>query len=72
MTLDELLVVEVYFGHLGKSSLHVDFEVQRKEKPGEVVATGKYILVSVRQGEFTPTPVPEEVREKIAEYVEEN
>ena len=68
--LDELLVVEVWFGHVGKTSIHLNFEVHRKERPGEIVATGKYILVSVKQGEFTPTPIPDEVRKKIAPYVE--
>ncbi len=68
--LDELLVVDAWFGKIGKTSIHLEFEVRRKASPDEIVATGKYILVSVKQGEFTPTPVPEEVREKVKEYVE--
>lgn len=68
--LDDLLVVEAWFGKLGRTSIHLDFAVQRKSEPGPVVATGKYILVSVRQGEFTPTPIPDEVRERVAAYVE--
>jgi len=70
VTLDELLVVDAYFGPLGTSSLHVNFEVRRDGKPDRVVAKGKYILVSVKKGEFSPTPIPEIVREKIAAYVE--
>ena len=68
--LDELLVVEAFFGRIGTSSIHLHFEVTRKEQPGVVVATGKYILVTVRQGEFRPAPVPAELREKLAPYVE--
>lgn len=67
--LDELLVVEAFFGKIGTSSIHLNFEVTRKGKPG-VVATGQYILVSVRKGEFEPCPVPDILREKLALYVE--
>ncbi len=69
--LDELLVVDAYFGKIGRSSIHLNFEVRRKEKPEEVVATGKYVVVTVKRGEFRPTPVPDIIREKLAPYVEE-
>ena len=70
VTLDELLVVDAFFGHLGTSSIHLNFEVRRESAPETVVATGKYILVSVKRGEFSPTPIPDLVREKISPYVE--
>jgi acyl-CoA thioester hydrolase len=70
VTLDELLIVDAFFGHLGTSSIHLNFEVRRDGVPETVVATGKYILVSVKRGEFSPTPIPDLVREKIAPYVE--
>ena len=69
--LDELLVVEAYFGHIGTSSIHLNFEVKRKDDPGVTVATGKYILVTVGRGEFEPQPVPQKVRERLAPFVEE-
>ena len=69
VTLDELLVVDAYFGKIGTSSIHLNFEVKRKEKPDVIVATGKYVLVTVKRGEFRPCPVPHEVREKLAPYV---
>lgn len=68
--LDELLVVEAFFGHIGRTSIHINFEVSRKGAPENIVATGKYVLVAVRQGSFEPTPVPDEVRSKIAIYLE--
>ena len=71
VTLDELLVVDAYFGRIGASSIHLNFEVRRSEDRGVVVATGKYILVSVRKGEFKPAPVPDELRRSLAPYVEE-
>jgi acyl-CoA thioester hydrolase len=70
VTLDELLIVDAYFGKIGSSSIHLNFEVHRTEAPGIIVATGKYILVAVKRGEFKPTAVPDEVREKLAKYVE--
>ncbi|HXG58369.1 MAG TPA: thioesterase family protein [Thermoanaerobaculia bacterium] len=69
VTLDELLVVDAYFGRIGTSSIHLDFEVRRQKDPATVVASGKYILVTVRQGEFTPVPVPEALRVKLAPYL---
>ena len=70
VTLDELLVVEAFFGRIGESSIHLNFEVHRQDRPDKVVAKGKYILVTVRQGEFKPVPVPAVLREKLAPYVE--
>ena len=70
VTLDELLVVEAFFGHLGTSSIHLNFEVTRKGEPEALVATGKYILVTVRKGEFKPTAVPDEVRSKLLPYMD--
>lgn len=69
--LDELLVVEAYFGRIGRSSVHLNFEVRRKDHMDVVVAGGQYVLVTVKQGEFTPVPVPEILRQKLAPYVEE-
>jgi YbgC/YbaW family acyl-CoA thioester hydrolase len=71
VTLDELLVVDAYFGKLGASSIHLNFEVRRSEQRDVVVATGKYILVSVRKGEFKPAAMPDVLRQALAAYVEE-
>ncbi len=68
--LDELLAVEAYFSRIGRTSVHLDFEVRRKSDPSRVVASGRYVLVCVRQQDFQPVPVPEEVRAKIAIFVE--
>jgi YbgC/YbaW family acyl-CoA thioester hydrolase len=70
--LDELLVVDAYFGKIGRSSIRINFEVRRKENPEVLVATGNYILVTVRRGEFEPITVPYTLREKLAPYVEES
>jgi len=70
VTLDELLVVEAWFGKIGTSSIHLHFEVTRQNQRDLVVATGKYILVTVNRGEFKPAAVPDAVREKLSPYLE--
>ena len=70
VTLDELLLVDAFFGKIGTSSIHLNFEVRRSSDRDTVVATGKYILVAVRRGEFRPAPVPQVVRDKLEPYVE--
>ncbi len=67
--LDELLAVEAYSSQIGNRSLHLDFEVRRRGDP-QLVASGKYILVCVRQQDFVPVPVPEEIRERIGRFHE--
>lgn len=71
VTLDELLTVQAYFGRIGTSSIHLHFEVRRSADPDLVVATGNYVLVAVKKGEFTPTGVPDFLRTTLARYVEE-
>ena len=70
VTLDELLVVDAWFGKLGETSIHLDFEVHRSTDRERVVATGKYVLVAVKKGEFGAVRIPEEVRAALAPYVE--
>jgi acyl-CoA thioester hydrolase len=68
--LDELLAVEAYFSRLGRTSLHLDFEVRRREEGTPLVASGRYILVCVTQKDFRPSPVPEEFRRRISRFLE--
>jgi YbgC/YbaW family acyl-CoA thioester hydrolase len=66
--LDDLLVVSVYVGKIGNSSLHLNFEVRRKGEE-ELVATAHFVLAAVQRETFTKVPVPVELRKRIAEYV---
>jgi YbgC/YbaW family acyl-CoA thioester hydrolase len=68
--LDELLIVEAYFSRIGRTSVHLDFEVRRKADPSRLVASGRYVLVCVRQKDFEPVPVPEEFRRKVERFHE--
>ncbi len=71
VTLDELLVVEAYFGKIGKTSINLNFDVFRKSDRALRVASGLYVLVCVRQGEFRPVAVPREFRDRVAKFVED-
>ena len=68
--LDELLVVEAYFSRIGRTSIHLDFEVKRRSDSTKLVASGRYVLVCVRQKDFGPVPVPEELRRRISAFLE--
>ena len=68
--LDELLVVDAFFEKLGRSSVHLKFEVRRRNDRDRIVATGKYVLVCVKQGEFTGMELPTVVREKLEPYID--
>ena len=68
--LDELLVVEAFFSRIGGTSVSLDFEVRTKADARSIVATGRYVLVCVRQGDFRPVPVPVELKSKIAGFLE--
>lgn len=67
--LDELLTVEAWFSKIGQSSIHLEFAVTSEVAPDLVVATGRYVLVTVEKGEFKPVPVPELVRERLRSYL---
>ena len=68
--LDDLLVVNAWFGRLGNSSIQLDFEAHRDGEPERIVATGQYVLVTVARNEFRRVPIPELVRERLSRYVE--
>ena len=70
VTLDELLVVEASFSRIGRTSITLDFEARRRDRPGDRVASGRYVLVSVKLATFEPVPVPDEIRTRLAPYVE--
>lgn len=55
---------------MGRTSIELDFEVHKKSDPETLVATGQYVLVSVKQGEFAPAPIPDRLRMNIARFVE--
>jgi len=66
--LDELLEVRAYFGKIGNTSIQLNFEVRRKRDLETVVATGQYVLVAVRKGEFRPTAVPDLLRKRLLPF----
>ncbi|MDX6383538.1 MAG: acyl-CoA thioester hydrolase [Blastocatellia bacterium] len=73
--LDDLLEVSVYVGSMGKTSLRLNFEVQRKQDDGSVeealIATAHFVLVAVRRETIEAIPVPDELRRAFAPYTAE-
>jgi acyl-CoA thioester hydrolase len=68
--LDDLLEVSVYVGRIGTKSLRLNFEVRRKG--GEALyAEAHFVLVAVRRDTFETVPVPEELRTRLAPYIQE-
>jgi YbgC/YbaW family acyl-CoA thioester hydrolase len=65
--LDDLLEVDAWFGRIGTTSITIDFAARLG---GDVIATGRYVLVCVQQGAFQPVPVPQALRDRVAKYVE--
>jgi YbgC/YbaW family acyl-CoA thioester hydrolase len=65
--LDDLLEVSVFVGSIGNSSLRLDFEVRRNNKP-DLIATAHFVLVSVKRDTFEKIPVPQVLRRKLAPY----
>ncbi|HYE65161.1 MAG TPA: thioesterase family protein [Pyrinomonadaceae bacterium] len=67
--LDDLLEVCVYVGRIGTKSLRLNFEVRRKGEE-EIVAEAHFVLVAVRRDTFETVPVPEELRSRLAPYLQ--
>src|SRR5712671_7583107 len=72
--LDDLLVVSVYVGKIGRTSLRLNFEVRRKTEDGtiekDLMATAHFVLVSTNRIDLKPVPIPEALRRALAPYSE--
>jgi acyl-CoA thioester hydrolase len=72
--LDDLLEVSVHVGRIGRTSMRLNFEVRRKGNDGKLeealIATAHFVLVATRRDELEPVPVPDELRQAFAAYIE--
>lgn len=66
--LDDLLEVSVYVGNFGNKSMRLDFEVRRKGHE-TIIADAHFVLAAVRRDTFETVRVPDELRERLAQYV---
>ena len=69
--LDDLLEVSVYVGRIGRKSLRLNFEVRRKGVD-EIIAEAHFVLVAVRRETFETVAIPEELKQRLAPYVQES
>ncbi|MFL6228509.1 MAG: acyl-CoA thioesterase [Pyrinomonadaceae bacterium] len=67
--LDDLLEVSVFVGRVGTKSLRLNFEVRRTGEP-DLLADAHFVLVAVRRGTFESVPVPEELKRRLAPYMQ--
>jgi acyl-CoA thioester hydrolase len=71
--LDDLVRVYMWVGHIGNSSLRLDFEMERLEsaqgKKGDCLVTGHCLLVSVDREHYRPVPMPEILKTAMKEYL---
>jgi YbgC/YbaW family acyl-CoA thioester hydrolase len=65
--LDDLLEVSVYVGHVGRSSMRLNFEVRRKGEEA-LVATAHFVMAAVKRDTFETVPIPAELRERLEPY----
>ena len=72
--LDDLLVVSVYVGKIGRTSLRLNFEVRRKTEDGtiekDLMATAHFVLVSTDRKDLRPVPIPETLRRALEPFSE--
>jgi acyl-CoA thioester hydrolase len=69
--LDDLLEVSVWVGRIGRTSLRLNFEVHRKGED-TLIANAHFVLVAVRRDTFETVPVPEELKQRLARYTNQN
>ncbi|MDQ1706904.1 MAG: 4-hydroxybenzoyl-CoA thioesterase [Pyrinomonadaceae bacterium] len=66
--LDDLLEVSVYVASFGNQSMHLNFEVRRKDEE-LLIARAHFVLAAVRRDTFETVRIPEELRKRLAPFV---
>ncbi len=63
----EVLRIYTRIGHMGRTSLRLEFEV-RAEPDERLVATGHIVAVTANKETFKPHPIPERMRAAVTAY----
>jgi YbgC/YbaW family acyl-CoA thioester hydrolase len=66
--LDDLLEVSVYVASFGNQSMHLNFEVRRKDE-ALLIARAHFVLAAVRRDTFETVRIPDELRKRLAPFV---
>jgi YbgC/YbaW family acyl-CoA thioester hydrolase len=67
--LDDLLEVETWVGHVGRTSLRLDFETYKLDGDARVLtADGHVVMVATDRERFRPVPIPAELVERLARF----
>lgn len=67
--LDDLLEVSTFVGGFGDKSFRLNFEVRRNDEES-LIADAHFVLVAVHHTTFKSASVPEELRRRLAPYVQ--
>ena len=66
--LDDPLEVAIRVGHVGRTSLRLDFEVEREDAARTRTAEGDVVLVAIDRKNLRPRPLPAELVEALAPF----
>ncbi|HTT36816.1 MAG TPA: thioesterase family protein [Burkholderiales bacterium] len=64
--LDELLDIEVWVGHVGRSSIRLEFAIRKPD--GQLAAEAHLVIVAISRKDAKPVPVPQELIDALAPY----
>jgi YbgC/YbaW family acyl-CoA thioester hydrolase len=69
--LDDLLEIEVWVGHIGRTSFRLDFESFKPVEGGDrrMTANGHVVMVATDREMLRPVPVPEALVELLRPYL---
>ena len=69
--LDDLLEVEAWVGHIGRTSLRLDFATYKPGAEGRVLtADGHVVMVATERETLRPVPIPAELIERLGRFYE--
>ena len=68
--LDDTLEVEAWIGHIGRTSLRIEFETYKLDGETRVkTADGHVVMVATDRQQLRPIPVPAELVERLQRFV---
>ena len=68
--LDDTLEVEAWIGHIGRTSLRIEFETYKLDGETRVkTADGHVVMVSTDRKQLRPIPLPAELVERLQRFV---
>ena len=68
--LDDTLEVEAWIGHIGRTSLRIEFATYQRDGEARIkTADGHVVMVCADRDQLRPTPLPAELVERLQPYL---